>query len=276
MIRKIPAIAVLLLLLSSLLPGAAGAEGPSPATPTDLECAHERTKTIIYFFDSPAYTALGPESHRVSGPAEVEVVCAECGEVLSSGEAGSAEEIRPHRMKNGACVLCGYKDKADQAGKAKETPAAAPGERVILAAEDPEAKGLLTLTLTNEDLYALSGEGVSVVLVRGGAGGAAVALNIAEVLKQTEPLGAEIRIELAEREDGSLFAGVTLAEESGNLSQPESEGIILRFYRQSKADVRISLAPAGEDTLIETEGVWNERGYWSVPYLREGTYFLLQ
>ena len=71
-------------------------------------------------------------------------------------------------------------------------------------------------------------------------------------------------------------AGMFLVEDSGDRSQPGSDGITLRFYRQSKADVRISLAPVGEDDLIETDGVWNEKGYWSVPYLQEGTYFLLQ
>ena len=39
---------------------------------------------------------------------------------------------------------------------------------------------------------------------------------------------------------------------------------------------RASVAPADRDALIEAESVWNERGYWSVPYLEEGTYFLLQ
>ena len=109
-----------------------------------------------------------------------------------------------------------------------------------------------------------------------GAGDAAVALNVPDVLRQTEPLGADLYLELAEREDGSLFAGMFLVEDSGDRSQPGSDGITLRFYRQSKADVRISLAPVGEDDLIETDGVWNEKGYWSVPYLQEGTYFLLQ
>ena len=276
MTRKNLAIAILLLLLFSLFSGTAGAEEPALATPTDLDCPHEQTKKTIYFFDSPVYTPLGPDSHRVSGPATAEVVCVECWEVLSSEDVSNAEEIRPHRMKNGACVLCGYKDKEGQSGKAKETPANTPGERIIIATEDADTEGLMNLTLTNKDLYALSGEGVSVVLVKGSADDAAVALNVTEVLKQTEPLGADLYLELAEREDGSLFVGIFLVEDSGNRSQPLSDGISLRFYRQSKADVRISLAPAGEDSLMETEGVWNETGYWSVPYLQEGTYFLLQ
>lgn len=276
MTRKIFATAILLLLLSILFSGTAGAEEPALATPTDLECAHEQTKTTIYFFDSPAYTSLDAESHRVFGPATVEVTCAECGEVLSSENVSEAEEIRPHRMKNGVCVLCGYKEKGSQPAKPKETQAKASDERILIASEDADTKGLMNLTLTDEDLYALSREGVSVVLVKGNAGDAAVALDVPDMLKQTESMGADLYLELAEREDGSLFAGMFLVEDSGIRNEPGRAGISLRFYRQSKADVRISLAPVGEDDLIETEGIWNEKGYWSVPYLQEGTYFLLQ
>ena len=275
MTRKI-LVLMILLLLCSLFSGAAGAEEPALATPTDLECAHEQTKTTIYFYDGPAYTSLGADSHRVSGPATVEVTCVECGKVLSSEYVSDAEEIRSHRMKNGTCALCGYKDKSGQSGKAKETPANMPDERIIIATEDEETEGLMNLTLTGEELYALSREGVSVVLVKGTADDTAVALDVPDMLKQTEFLGADLYVELAEREDGSLFAGTFLVEDSGTRNEPDRAGITLRFYRQSKADVRISLAPVGEDDLIETEGIWNEKGYWSVPYLQEGTYFLLQ
>ena len=276
MTRKRCASALLLLLLCVLFSGAAGAEQPALATPTDLDCTHEQTKTIIYFFDSPAYTSLDSDSHRVSGPATVAVVCTECGEVLSSETVGNAEEIRPHRLKRGICVLCGYKDKSDEPDGAMEIPAEMPGERFIIAEEDEDTQDLLNLTLTGEDLRALSDEGVKVVLVRGKAGDAAVALDVQEMLKQIGPSGAKLFLELAEWEDGSLFAGVFLADDSETRNQPDGEGITLRFYRQSRADTRISFAPVGEDSLIETEGEWNEYGYWSVPYLQEGTYFLLQ
>lgn len=277
MTRKNLVFAILLLLLFCLFAGTAGAEEDlDPATPTDLDCTHEQKKTIIYFFDGPAYTPLGPDRHRVSGPATVEVVCVDCGEVLSSEDVSYAEEIRPHRMKKGVCALCGYKDKSDQSGIVKETPSATPGERVIIATEDEETEGLMKLTLTNEDLNAFSGEGVNVVLVRGKADNAVVALDVKEVLKETEPLDADLYLELAEREDGSLFAAVFLVDESGKRSQPQGDGVSLRFYCQRKEDVRIMLAPAGEDSLVENVSEWNEEGYWSVPYLQEGTYFLLQ
>lgn len=273
MTRKCFAFALLLLLLFSLFSGTAGAEGPDLATPTDLDCTHEQTKTTIYFFDSPVYTSINADTHRVSGPATVEVACEICGAVLSSETVDNAEEIRPHRMKKGVCVLCGFKGKS---GNKQGMLTVGQDERIIIAAQDADMPDLLTLTLTTVDLYELSGEGITTVLVKGNADDAAVALNVTEVLRQTEPMDADLYIEMAEREDGSLFAGMFLVEESGTRTQPESEGITLRFYRQSKADVRISLAPAGSDSLVEAEGEWNEKGYWSVPYLQEGTYFLLQ
>ena len=272
MIRKSFVIAILLLLFI-LLSGTAGAEEPIPATPTDLVCTHGQTKTTIYFFDSPAYTSINAESHRVSGPATVETVCLDCGEVLSCETVENAEEIRPHSMKKGACVLCGYRDNTNVT---KTAPANVSGERTVVASEEGSAKGLLTLTMTNADLYKLTGENVYTVLVQGKTGNAAVALNVTEMLGQTEDTGADLKLELAEQEDDSIFASLYLVSDSGSLSQPSNTGVTLRFYRQTKSNVRVSLAPAGEDSLIETEAVWNEKGYWSVPYLREGTYFLLQ
>ncbi len=274
MIWKKAACALSLLLLFSLVSGAAGAEEPVPATPTDLECLHEQTRTIIYFFDSPAYTPAGADAHLVSGPAAVETVCAECGEVLSSETVANAEQIRPHSMKKGVCALCGYRDKTEETQQ--EKPANTSGERVIIAREGGSTEGLYTLTLTTEDLYQLASESVTTILVQGKNGGAAVALNVAEVLGQTEATGADLYLEIAEREDGSFFAGLFLTSDSGVRSQPGNAGITLRFYRQTKSNVRISLAPVGSDSLIEAESVWNEKGYWSVPYLQEGTYFLLQ
>ncbi len=272
MTRKSIVFAILLLLFI-LLSGAAGAEEPGLATPTDLACAHEKTKTTIYFFESPAYTSVNKETHRVSGPGDIETVCLDCGETLSYETVENAEEIRPHSMKKGKCVLCGFRDNA---GAAKTAPASVSGERKVVAREEGNTKGLLTLTMTNEDLYELTGENVYTVLVQGKTGNAAVALNVTEMLGQTENTGADLKLELAEQEDDSIFASLYLVSDSGSRSQPGNAGITLRFYRQTKSNVRVSLAPAGEDSLIETEAVWNEKGYWSVPYLQEGTYFLLQ
>ena len=274
MIRKTAVFVSLLLLLSGLFHSAAGAEEPSVATPTDLECMHERTKTTIYFFDSPAYTPVDAKNHRVFGPAAVETVCLDCGEVLSGETVDNAEEIRAHIIRKGQCVLCGYREKK----KAAETRRAADvsGERTIVAPEDGGAEGLLALTMTNRDLYELEKENVFILLVRGSNGDAAVALNVTSMLGQTEQAGADLCLKLAEREDGGFYACLYLSSGSGERIDPASAGITVRFYRSNRSNVRASVAPADRDALIEAESVWNERGYWSVPYLEEGTYFLLQ
>ena len=171
MTRKRFASAILMLLL--FIAAAAAAEAPTPATPTDLACLHEHTKTTIYFFDSPSYTPVNADSHKVYGPATVETVCLDCGEVLSSETVDSAEEIRSHSFKKGVCALCGYRLKKKTQ---EEKPTDAPGEYTVIAPEDGETAGLLTLTLTTEDLFELESANVSVVLVRGETGDAAIAL----------------------------------------------------------------------------------------------------
>lgn len=274
MIRKKIAFAIGLLLLTALFSGLAGAEEKPPATTTDLACRHEHTKITIYFFDSPAYTSLNAEFHRVSGAASVVTSCLDCGEVLSTEALDNAEEVRPHSMKKGICALCGYRPVT--AEPAEDRPTDAPGERTIIAREDEDTDGLLSLTLTNADLLEMQSASVSTVLVRGDTSDVAVALGVPEVLDQTEETGSDLYLQMAEREDGSFFAGLYLVSAPGEKTVPEDEGINLRFFRQNLSNVRVSLAPADEDTLIEVESVWNEKGYWTVPYLEEGTYFLLQ
>ena len=132
MLRKLIAAALALLLLSAL-PVLSGAEGATPATPTDLACPHTQTRTVIYFFDSPAYTALSPEIHRVFGPATVEVTCLACGALLSSETVEDAEEIRPHSMIRGVCPLCGYRENVHTGAKA---PAEGADSRTEMDAEE--------------------------------------------------------------------------------------------------------------------------------------------
>lgn len=274
MIRKSFASAIAVLLLLALLPFLAAAEAEQvPATPTDLSCLHEHVKTTIYFFDSPAYTSVSAASHRVSGQATIETVCLDCGEVLSSEWTSSAEEIRPHRMKKGVCALCGFRQK----NKAAVIEVAdLPGEQTIYAQEDGTTKDLRTLTLSAADLAALEKANVRTVLIRGETGLAAIAVGVAQARTQVEISQASLYLELAEREDGSFFAGVSLVTGPGERTEPQDEGISLRFYQQTRADVRVSLAPTDRDLLVETQGEWDEHGFWSVPYLEKGTYFLLQ
>ena len=272
MTRRSFVLVILLIMLAAAL-GAARAEEPVPATPTDLVCRHEHTKTTIYFFDGPAYMSVSDASHLVFGPANIETVCLDCGEVISSETTEMAEETRPHSMKKGVCALCGFRTKSRTA---EIQPKDLPGERTLYAQADEASSGLLTLTLTGADLTALEKANITTAIVRGETGMAAIALKIPEIRAQTEQIGANLYLELAEREDGSIFAGLYLVSDPGVKTQPDDRGISLRFYQETRADVRVSLAPADTDKLVETEGTWDEHGYWSVPYLEEGTYFLLQ
>ena len=264
---------VMLAVLLSAVFCAAGAEEPVPATPTDLTCIHEHIKTTIYFFDGPAYSPVSSASHRVSGPGVVETTCLDCGAVLYSETVDMAEEIRPHSMRKGVCVLCGYRVRVLTA---EDLPEDLPGERTLFAQEDDNAGGLLTLTLTGTDLTALEKANIKTALVRGETSTVAIALKVQEVRAETERTGSDLYMELAEREDGSFFAGLYLVSDPGEKSEPGEEGISLRFYQETRADVRVSLAPVNTDELVEVDSSWDEHGYWRVPYLEEGTYFLLQ
>ena len=275
MIRKSFVFAVAAALLLCLLCGSAAAEDdPVPATPTDLECAHPVTKTIIYFYDSPLYTSVSSASHRVSGPATVQTVCAECGEVLESWQENNAEEIRPHRMKKGVCALCGYREKTLAAVTSAVNDL--PGERTFYAQQEEGTQGLMSLTLSNVDLVALENAHITTVIVRGERGIAAIALEVAEIRVQTELNHADLYLELEEQEDGSFFAGVCLITDPGEKKEAGEEGITLRFYQEQKEDVRVSMAPVDGEQMVEAASSWNENGFWTVQYVREGTYFLLQ
>ena len=272
MTRKLSATALTMLLLLTALFAAAGAAGVTDgvATPTDLDCAHEHTHTIVYFYDGPVYTSISGASHRVSGPATVETVCEDCGEILASEYVAEAEEIRPHSMRNGVCALCGYRSPARPSASARTD---APGEKTFFAVANEEE--LLTLTLSNEDLIALNNARITTALIRGEAGEAAIALDVKETLQQLKNTEADLYMEMAEREDGSLFAGLFLVSGEERQTAPEETGITLRFYQPAPTPIRVSLAPVDRDTLLEAETTWNEKGFWSVPYTEEGTYFLL-
>ena len=270
--KKTLAFALLMLMLSAFC-YAAEAETMSIATPTDLACTHENTKEIVFFFDSPAYTSVSSTTHKVYGPATVQVVCLDCGEVLSDETVDYKEELRPHSMKRGQCALCGYSDKT---WTKQDKPKDAAGERTLYAQEDKNTKGLMSLTLSREDLIALNNSNVSVALVRGNSGSVAIALDVKNVLTQSREAEADLYLELAERDDGSFFAGVILVSGSGEDIDPNNEGINLRFYREAYSDLQVSLAPVSNGSIVETKGVWDEHGYWTVQYQEEGTYFILQ
>lgn len=269
MMRKCIA-AILALLLLQALAGLAFAEEEAPATPTDLGCAHEHTTTVIYFFDSPAYTSVSAASHRVSGPAVVATVCQDCGETLAEEPVDNAEEIRPHSMKKGVCALCGYSQQApaERVGRDKK------GERTLVA--QPDGSGLLFLSLTEQDLSALDKAKVKTLLVRGEAGAAVIAIDVRTLRNEALQEGVSITVELAEQEDGSLFADLSYFSAPGKKESLPSDGVSLRFYEPQEPPVRVALNPADGDELEEMESTWQEDGYWFVPYREDGTYLLLR
>ncbi len=286
--RKLIAVAVLLLLLSALA-GLSLAEG-APATPTDLGpaspgeeaetetvtpipeplCDHENISKVIYFFDSPSYTSLSAATHKVVGPGVVAEVCRDCGAVLSEETVDYAEEIRPHSMKKGVCALCGYRQETATVLDSRD----APGERTLVA--QPDGSGLLFLTLTEQDLVALENAKVKVLLVRGEHGKAVVAVDVREIRQEAAREVASFSIEISEREDGSLFAGLSLSNAPGRKDELDIEGVTLRFYEGPEPALKIALDPTDGDRLTETDGVWNEAGYWTVPYVSEGNYLVVR
>lgn len=276
MMKKFFAFTIFTLALSVALFATAGAESAEPATPTDLGpvCAHEHTQTTIYFFDSPTYESINEETHRVSGAAEVETVCLDCGQVVSVRMVDSIEEIRPHSMKNGVCALCGFRHEYRTEAESALVDHAA--ERTVYARQDVSMKDLETLTISNEELSEIKDSGTSTVLIRGNSGSMAVALEVSEVLEQSEVSAADLYLELAERDDNTVFAGLYLVSASGEKTELTGSGITLRFYQENRPGVRVSVAPSDSDQLMDAEVVWDGRGYWSVQYLEEGTYFILQ
>lgn len=268
-------LAVMLLLGCLALPCAAeeaeATEEPGPllpATPTDLDCLHEHTVTTVYFFDSPAYESVSAVSHRVSGPAVVETVCKDCGQIISDETVNEAVEIRPHSFKKGVCALCGYQQAAQSSSVLQD----APGERTMMA--QPDGSGLLFLTLTDQDLAALEKARIETLLIRGETGKAVIAMDVPFFCSEVEGEQASLSVEMAEQEDGSLFAALFMNTAPGKTHGLETpEGVTLRFYEQEEPALRVIFA--GEDQeVMETEVTWEEAGYWLVPYVEEGSYLL--
>ena len=54
------------------------------------------------------------------------------------------------------------------------------------------------------------------------------------------------------------------------------EGVTLRFYGEEDEQVRVILDPTDGDRMTETEGKWDNHGYWFVPYVSEGNYVVIR
>ena len=240
----------------------------TPATPTDLGCLHVHTGTTVYFFDSPAYESISAVSHRVTGPAVVETVCLDCGEILSDETVNEASEVRPHSFKKGVCALCGYQQAAQSSSVAQDVP----GERTMMA--QPDGNGLLFLTLTEQDLSALEKARISTLLIRGEMGKAMIAMDVPYFCDEVAGEQASLSVEMVEQEDGSLFAAMTMNTAPGKAQELESpKGVTLRFYQLPEPVPRIIYSGKGMD-IFETEVTWDDAGFWTVPYREEGAYLL--
>ena len=176
----------------------------------------------------------------------------------------------PHSMKKGVCALCGYRTQTE----AKQDKRDAPGERTLIA--QPDGNGLFFLTLTEQDLVALENAKVKTLLVRGEHGKAVVAVNVKEIRQEVGREAASFSIELSEREDGSLFVGLSLSNTPGRKEELDIDGVTLRFYADRTPDLKIALNPTDGNSLTETDGTWDENGYWTVPYMSEGNYLLIR
>lgn len=298
----VPVLLALLLLLA--LPAFAAAEegmGPaaadvSPATPTDLDppadfvppadlvppedpapsCPHEHTASTIYFYDSPSYFAVDEQIHRVAGTAYVETYCVDCGAILSKEDDVYAEEIRPHSFKNNTCALCGFRRLEEKPADAPKTAGPVKNQESTVFAI-PAGTGVFSVTLTSAELKEYEDTGVATLLVRDQQpGNAAVALNVRDMQDQTEALGMDLRLDLLERDDGSFYAGLWLSRGGRDQQVSDKAGVDLRFYQAKDPALKVSLAPSDSDTLVEAEPVWSDKGYWTLPYQEEGTYFLRQ
>ena len=103
-----------------------------------------------------------------------------------------------------------------------------------------------------------------------------VAVDVKEIRQETGREAASFSIEMAEREDGSLFAGLSLSNAPGRKDELDIEGVTLRFYGEKDEDLRGALDPTDGDRLTETDGQWDDSGYWFVPYVSEGNYIVIR
>lgn len=262
--RRFISAIVVLLLLASLTVGVAE-DATDLATPTDLECTHDSTREVFYF-DNPSYASINDASHRVYGSARVEIVCNDCGEVISTENRGTAELIRSHAFKRGVCVLCGAKQP-----EPTEAPVE-PSRETVLVPAAAEGDPFLRLTLTEGDLRSLESDRITTLVIRPEGGEAAIALPVDNLRSELTETQADLEAAMQLREDGSLYVSLTLRGEQGEAA-PRAEGAALRFYTPEDQPVRAAFHPENGD-VPETilEGAWSPDGYWQIPWLGNGEY----
>ena len=269
--KRILAVLLALLTLTILSVGVAEEDNPSLATPTDLECTHESTREVFYF-DNLAYASINDTTHRVYGSARVEIVCNDCGEVISVEKRDTVELIRPHAFKKGVCVFCGAKEPEPPEPSPEAVVTALPPAESTVAPAGAEGDPFLRLTLTEGDLRSLESDRITTLVIRPEGGEAAIALPVDNLRSELTETQADLEAAMQLREDGSLYVSLTLRGEQGEAA-PRADGAALRFYTPEDQPVRAAFHPENGDapeTILE--GAWSPDGYWQIPWLGNGEY----
>ena len=267
-------------LLAALLAGFAGyalaedgwetADEPLPGDVPAAACAHEHTETL-YYFDYPVYTAVDGESHAVSGEAAVNVVCQDCGAVLSSTVEENAVEIRPHAFRNGRCALCGYESAPQQ----NSAPAPAEEEDMV-PSDSPDAPGENFVTLTGRDLE----QAGNPLVLRTGDRGAALVVQTQQLREEMERTGGFMIAEIVKQDDRRISTFIRLYDDGGAETVPGGQVVSIRVYHgNGGSPVRVSYTgPDGTTSSGEAGWVEGDGGesYWSVPWLGNGIYELIR
>lgn len=273
-VMKVRRAALVIALL--LLPCMTLAEGDSPATPTDL-CTHQHTHSVVYFDDSPQYTPINRTQHQVQGAGLVEVLCDDCGQLLSSEHQELVEEVRDHTIRNSKCALCGYR-----VPKEEELPVTSediPGE-AMLRADKMEASRQWEFSITREELEDLKKDQMQTALIRGEEMEAGFVFSIDNVYGQMKTAGMHLMVTMEEREenDYSLFA--RLLDASGEEEDPAVfEQCFLRFYQPKEPPLTL-VWTSPENELKEIAGSWvepnqdGEEGFWAFPWPGSGNFLL--
>ena len=173
------------------------------------------------------------------------------------------------------------------------------GKREVAIVLPPPAENSqptsLNATIPLKTVAALEREGVTEMTIRTGESGAQLTLNVAEISALTADTESALRLEMAEEPTlpeetmeqiavkytvigAPIAVRLTLEDAEGQQTPLEApEQTFLRMTLESAAEnVRI-LYIDGEGAVMEAEAVYvepteAEAGYWSVPYLGEGTY----
>ncbi len=267
MLKRIFCVLAAMLLVCLVLPAFAEETGEETeenlplASPTDL-CLHEHTEAV-YYFDSPVYTPVDAWTHRVSGRAMVELVCTDCGTVLSATVEDDAEEIKNHVFRRGQCVLCGLEGE----------PSPGIQEVVVVLEADEENENQFLGVFTVRELENAG----DILVLRAGELEPAVTLQprkLAEQMQNGDLFSAEMLITGEHAVD--VFVHVT--PENGEPYAPDGELLSLRFYGERTEDA-ITVRwtdPEDETNTEEQEAAWVDGGnggyYMAFPFLGDGTY----